>query len=366
MFFLPKIVGLRTMTVGILVVGASLALLTAWRGFSARPGTPYDPGALTEAVRENNAPLARNLLEQGGYDVDAGIEQTNIWSRSERYSLLSYAAEEGNSGIVDALLRHGAGVNRRNGEGETALFLAKNTAVVDLLLAAGADVRLKDQVDADALFCQVYSRHYGVVRRLMQLRPDVHNALQYAIGKDDEDAFRLLTEDRRNLEIEDDEGLTPAMQPLGEGADINQLQSSMWLLKHGADVNHRSHTGQTPLMRAPEGWRYPEPCPPQSLDAIRWILNKGADVNARDSRGRTALMAAAAHVRPEIVRLLLDAGADARLRDRNGKTALNLAWDNRDSFGSQHNECYVPTARLLRRAAARQSRGGAHGGVKWR
>jgi hypothetical protein len=88
------------------------------------------------------------------------------------------------------------------------------------------------------------------------------------------------------------------------------------LVASGADVNARSHGGNTPLMTAAEEGL---------VDIARVLLDKGAEINACDVRGDTPLIRAAFSGGPEIVRLLLERGADPDIRGDDGRTAQHWA-----------------------------------------
>ena len=67
---------------------------------------------------------------------------------------LMFAAETGQTNIVNALIARGAGVNDRNDKGYTALMLAVQKDHLDAakaLIAAGADVNAKDNEGKTAL-----------------------------------------------------------------------------------------------------------------------------------------------------------------------------------------------------------------------
>lgn len=158
-----------------------------------------------------------------------------------------------------------------------------------------------------------------------------------------------------------------------KGADVNArdhsgataLHKAAWakngtdvvkcLLDNGVDVNAKDSSGRTALLEAISGWNYTG----QSLGLLELLLDRGANVNAKTLTGKTPLMEAAAgdhqmalrkwyHVivdelryrlfgkqwiglvppgmrTPEVVEFLLDKGADVNAEDRQGWTALKRA-----------------------------------------
>lgn len=61
------------------------------------------------------------------------------------------------------------------------------------------------------------------------------------------------------------------------------------------------------------------------VEAMRLLIDKGAQIDARNGAGATALMAAATNGSPDAVRLLLEKGADANVRSKLGESALGNA-----------------------------------------
>ncbi len=88
------------------------------------------------------------------------------------------------------------------------------------------------------------------------------------------------------------------------------------LLRHGLDVNARTHEGRTALMFAVINMH------PTTVQAL---LELGADVNAQSDLGFTPLILAACSGNARIVQALLDSGADAGKTMASGENALTHA-----------------------------------------
>ncbi|GAB4510690.1 MAG: hypothetical protein Tsb0020_28110 [Haliangiales bacterium] len=86
------------------------------------------------------------------------------------------------------------------------------------------------------------------------------------------------------------------------------------LLRAGADVNIRDVSESTALIYM-ASW---------GDEVIRLLLAAGAEVNSQDRFGASALKHAAIACEPAAVRLLLDAGADVHVRDTDGFSLLHL------------------------------------------
>ena len=84
------------------------------------------------------------------------------------------------------------------------------------------------------------------------------------------------------------------------------------LLAAGANPNHKSPFGDTPLMASATSGSFDDD-----------LFRAGADVNAQDSVGVTSLMIPASKAESEDIRDALKAEADAFLKDAAGRSALD-------------------------------------------
>jgi ankyrin repeat protein len=88
------------------------------------------------------------------------------------------------------------------------------------------------------------------------------------------------------------------------------------LLEHGADVNHSTKIGDTPLHKAAFRGR---------ADLCELFIEHGAHVNASDVIGNTPLQNAAKEGYWEAARVLLENGADPNAPNQLGETPMSLA-----------------------------------------
>ena len=90
------------------------------------------------------------------------------------------------------------------------------------------------------------------------------------------------------------------------------------IIKRGANINHRSLGGGTPLQKA---------CGAGYIDAVKTLIKNGADVNLIDDENVTCLHVAAYAGHKEIVELLIAKGADVNAKEENGDTPLDVAME---------------------------------------
>lgn len=95
----------------------------------------------------------------------------------------------------------------------------------------------------------------------------------------------------------EDRGQKNDCTPLMEAASAGHIEIIELLLKHGADVNAQSSTGNTPLMYA---------CAGGHVGAVQLLLAHGANVEDHNENGHTPLMeaASAGHVTVAKVNML--------------------------------------------------------------
>ena len=200
---------------------------------------------------------------------------------------LHRAASDHRADIVEILLRHGADVEIRDDNGETALHWAtggslNNVKVVELLLSHGADVNAKDNRGWTALDWAYKAIDYWY----------------YAATAKSLDVVALL---------------------LKYGADITSS-----VIGREATLSVAKSYQRTDIMEflPMSNYDFLALCKSGNVQKIEEALVKGADVNAMDFGGKTALMAAASNGHTETAEVLLKHGADVNAKSNNGYTAL--------------------------------------------
>ncbi len=213
------------------------------------------------------------------------------------------AAYDGNNAELVEILKLGQGADAQSKAGYTALMAAANagnTEGVRLLLAAGADVRLRN------------SRRETVLHRLAQAdllyKP-------WECGMSREDVAR------EHWRLED--GLLLA-------ADL--------LLAAGAEIDAVDAEEKTPIAYAM--LRFPR--------LVQKLLQSGANPNGRVGEDTTLLMAAAGLRKPEVTESLLAVAAEVNTAaPKSGRTALHCAVRSGRIIGESDDSARREVVRLL-------------------
>lgn len=182
-------------------------------------GDPFDNARYAIGIRDNAT--AQRLIESGQFDINM--------QNNEGYTLLHFAAGDGNLAMVDALLRRGADPQLKNSLGMTALDRAVGTMVsARIKQAMSAPARPAANPVADG-------RNSG----------DFDKA-RYAIGTRNNAAVLAELDKGLNVRMVNDEGDTLLHFAAGEG----NLAIVEELIRRGADVNARNNSNFRPLDRA--------------------------------------------------------------------------------------------------------------------
>ncbi|CAB1121042.1 unnamed protein product [Ectocarpus sp. CCAP 1310/34] len=251
---------------------------------------------------------------------------------------------------IATLMKHGAGGNHINADGESPLHLAvrrNDVPVATALLVGGANPNLDSQGGAfPPLYLATIMGYLDVLRVLLQHGADVNRSrtagatlLHTAANHKDVGVVEALIAAGADLEAEDTNGGTPLHQALRSGSsEVVQV-----LLKHGADQTKRTSRNQGLLHEAAEGGSVS--CVEALLAGgnrtalhkaaivhdgyllINALVDGGAAIEDRDNKGRTPLHLASSSHRFVEMKVLLRSGADIRARDKNGRSPLPLAVD---------------------------------------
>jgi ankyrin repeat protein len=225
---------------------ASMVALLLDKGADAAPGR-----FIREASERGQADVVRLLLDKGA-KPDEGMRAAVQYNHTRVAELLlvagasaldpyymERATEVGNRELVQMLVDKGANPNI----GLSTTIKQGNAGLLDVLLAAGADVRQETW-----LALAVEAGHAEVVRRLLLAKspasyvsPSGQTLLHLACVQGGEATVRLLLEHGLSVEAEDQGGNTPLHWAV---QNKNSLALAEALVRAGADVNARNREGK--------------------------------------------------------------------------------------------------------------------------
>ncbi len=279
---------------------------------------------LLDAAGLGELELAKALLERG---AEINYQDTEGWTA------LHWAARAERVGIVKYLISKGADVNLQGRyDMYTPLHLVCKTnyrmmknrlAMAEALLDAGADVRLMDESGTTALHMAVSYGHKKLAIMLIEHGAKINFETEYhkltplheAASAGNTELVKILIAMSADVNADGRNGWTPL-----HGA--KDAATAKLLVEAGADVNAVSKKGLTPLSEAVARGE---------KELAEYLIKNGADINHKLTKTERSLLHYAGN--PEVARLLIDAGLDPKDRDRWGYTPLHTAviWEKLDT-----------------------------------
>jgi serine/threonine-protein phosphatase 6 regulatory ankyrin repeat subunit B len=229
----------------------------------------------------------------------------NINMVNDGISALITASLNGRVKTVQSLLDHGAGVNLQNTPSRSALLIASDSVIRQLLLKHGAEVDMLTEGSSVLVLASAIG-HTEVVKHLLNSgTQDGNSALVVASGKGHAETVQILLDHGAEVNLENALGCSALMlASLNGHSTVCEL-----LLKHGAEaasalvfVSAKGHS-----------------------EMVELLLNGGAQVNTQYKDGTSALMLASHQGHIKTVKLLLDRGANINMLNLHGCSALMLA-----------------------------------------
>jgi len=268
-----------------------------------------------------------NHLVESGVDIDGRDAQGR--------TALHIAAEMGNEDLALTVLEKGVAIDAVDCNDDTALHRAVahgHSAVIELLLAGGADTEVKNSAKLTAseldsklpgtAISEIFRKHDGggAGSSDMSMKPpaaltsksSTSTSLIQAITDDDELAVKRIMSALVNVDGRDAKGATALHYAVRRG----NLDVVMQLLAKNADINTYTLDGITPLHVAADAGL---------LEIAAQLAEKGADVDAREKHGLTPLHLAILKGHIDLVQLLLARGVNYNAREQHGATPLHLA-----------------------------------------
>jgi len=303
--------------------------------------------ALHWAAMKNDADLAQTLLY-----ASANVKAT---TRIGAYTPLILAAQQGNAEVMEPLIKAGADVNAKTGNGTTPLMFAAasgNTDAVKMLLDRGADVNAQESTRGlNAAMFAAASDRASVIDLLASRGADLKATTKIV---------ELHSLDRNSFGgiLFGNPQAGPPTPPLGQQGSGNQgggrfgrggaaaatgtpgatgapnpqegrnVPGGRGQGKAGIERQYQlnelvyAQGGLAPLhLAARQGY----------MDTVQAVIKAGADVNQLTAGDKSSpLLIATINGHFDVAKYLLDHGADPNLASENGATplygALNVEW----------------------------------------
>ena len=254
-----------------------------------------------------------------------GLKDVDVNHKADdHFSALHCAVDEKHPDVVEVLIAAGADIEIKDEMGCSPLLFASKQgdlsadalAVVKVLVKAGADVCATDNEGLTCLAIAALLGHTEIVRYLTSLQAvdvnhkvDDFSALHHAVYSVHPDVVEVLIAAGADIEARDN-----GRSPLQMACSKEEIAVVKMLVKAGAEVCATDNAGYTCLMYAACNGH---------TETVRYLVGlPGVDLHHKNYEGDTAL-AACEH--PAVMEVLIDAGADIETKSNLGRTPLHWA-----------------------------------------
>lgn len=264
------------------------------------------------------------------------IPGDDIYATTDKgWSILDYGVVSRSAAVMTYLFEQGATFEAAKTAKDQVLFsfiaehadvlLKKPTASIEtfqMLIARGANIEAKTV--PKGLTPLLHAAQMGdtaAVQALIEAKADINardkeqaTALMLAVSRNVLETAKMFMTIREGAPMK--QLFMPPEKSDKSPATANRLAVTRLLIQGGVAVNAVDQDGDTVLNKAARLG---------DVELVSLLLTSGAEVNAINKTGRTPLMSAASLNFPECVTVLLAAGANSQIAAPDGKTALDIA-----------------------------------------
>ncbi|XP_071124006.1 CARD- and ANK-domain containing inflammasome adapter protein-like [Mytilus edulis] len=266
------------------------------------------------ACIHNNIAVVKFLLHHCSNYINVNEKYRK---RNDR-SVLHIVSAKGFANIVLLLLEDNADVDGRDEFGCTPLHLARDSTVVNALLAFNANINAIDSYRRSPLYLACGSNNERVIQLLIEKKADINQKAKHGLGPIHAACqsgcigiVKILLENGSTVNRS-----TPGIVPLHYACKIGNESITNILIAANASVNHQTKYGETPLHIA---------CMNERVVITQILLDNKANVNEADKYGWTALFVACVKGFRTVVDLLLQHGANVNICDKKNVSPLVVA-----------------------------------------
>ena len=310
--------------------------------------TDCDDTPLTLAAIEGHDNVVHALLSDSQCLVDAKGQDGS--------TALHYSCRDGHVDIVKSLVKHKADVNARPDHGATPLTLAArhghDNVVHALLSDSQCLVDAKGQDGYTALHYSCRDGHVDIVKALVNNKANVNartdsgaTPLTLAAINNHANVVHVLSDYNCEVLAKDKDAYIALLHLSCERGYVGIVRTL--LTEHKADVNARTHSGDTSLTLAArkkhetivhallsdsqclvdakgqDGYTALHySCRYGNVDIVKALVSHKANVNARTDSGSTPLTLAARNKHDNVVHVLSDYNCEVLAKDKDAYTAL--------------------------------------------